>query len=98
MATHSQLFDTKNKRDEAVAALQALMVSEGWQFLKLFLSATVEQYQMAINDIDSSLDDKELWKLKVKRSFSQQLTELPQKIIDDLAVSHKKRSNFDPYE
>jgi len=72
------------EREAIVIALRNLTESEGWACLLKALNFNLEQYQKAINDTNSDLDEKQQWRLKVKRELTEQLLDLPDRLAKDL--------------
>lgn len=94
-----KLLDTKEKRQAVVSSLRVLYASEGWKFIQSVLLHNVKQLQVLINDTDSDRNDKENWRLKVKREFQEQLVNLPEKFAKDLGNSSGTDwKELDPYD
>lgn len=94
-----KLLDTKEKRHGVIASLRQLYQSEGWQFIIAVLENNVDRLQDMINDTESTRDEKEEWRLKVKREYQKQLVDLPKKFAEDLLSSDDKQwHELDPYE
>jgi len=95
--TMENLFDTEEKRKGAIAAIRNLQENEGWDVILRVLNFSVEQYQKAINDTNSDLDEKQQWRLKVKRELAVQLLDLPNRLSDELE-KNVPGPDLDPYD
>lgn len=99
MADLDKVLDTQAKRQAVIAALRNLQTQEGWAFVKGVMLEWVQILQDQINDTEVEIDDKQLWRMKVKRKYVEQLLNLPDRMISEIANPETKNIlDMDPYE
>ena len=101
MAKNTSVEDylsTKDRVNNTVTHLQTLLVSEGWIFLRLYLSQNLADLQEAVNSTDINRTTKEDYRLKVKREYLEQLLELPERFIKQLQEGDVGEVELDAYE
>lgn len=94
----SELFDTPEKRKEAVASLQALRANPGWHLFEKILTINIEQIEEDIlSDIDMTREEER--ENKILRSAYIFMRDLPEREVTRLMTeSMMQPTNDDPYD
>ena len=90
-----QLFDTKEKREVAVANFKSLMITPGWLFLKEIVDANIKilTEQILIGG------DEKIINLKRRDLIAyKNVINTPYKKIEECTVEKSPKPSFDPYE
>lgn len=89
------------EKERQVAALQSLLINEGWMFIEQTLAAQVAVIDGQIvgkADLGGNpLEDKECDRLRDLRNAMEMVRNKPRAILDDLTRTDEQEPNDDPY-
>lgn len=94
----TNLFDTLEKRSQAVEDFRTLQAHPGWHLVAQILDANIKEWESVILDSDEEVDKEKIKEAKGKRLVAIKVRNLPEQMMKDLVDIQGESKNYDPFE
>lgn len=92
------LFDTKEKQQQAIVAFSELMAHPGWILFSKIIDSNIENFR---NQLESGLPEEKIEDVKITRqllAFAKKMREIPSTMIEDFKRPNEGTDpGVDPY-
>ncbi len=91
------LFDTEEKKENAIAAFQGLLEHPGWKLIEQIEDANIEILR---EQLETETEDQKLEDVRIMRNnlrLTKEFRNTPQNIIEKLQKVDQEVPNPDPY-
>jgi len=81
------MFSTEKGRGEIVRVLTNLEKHKGWSILMIYFQDMLDSQEMVLHDIERSIDDKELQKIRTRLYYIKEIMGMPKTLAREVLDS-----------